>query len=111
MSLETNYTKKELAEKIRELTEKLKEVQNIEKQVIAEKSQIIENSSPAVGMIKNKETGIYTIVYIAFDAESGAALISGKEELGKDEQIASYNLNKYAIEKIFRKARAGLYDS
>lgn len=107
MSLLTNYTKKQLVDKIHELTEKLKEMKQVEAQVNAS-VETLKDGSPAVGLYKD-DKNVYHLVHIVYDIDKNAAAIVSKDEIGKDSQIAAYKLNEHSTMKIFMKARGGQY--
>jgi hypothetical protein len=106
-NLVTNYNKKELAEKVLELMEKLEEMKGVEAQAGAS-LETLQSGSPAIGLHK-LEDGTFQLIKIVYDLKQNAAAIIGSETLDKDQQIAGYKLQQYAIEKIFMKARGGKY--
>jgi hypothetical protein len=106
MSLETNYTKTQLAEKVRELTEKLKEMRQVEAQVSAS-VETLKDGNPAIGLVQN-ENGMFQLVRIVFDLEKNAAAIIATEDYGKDFQIAGGRLVKEAGD-VFLKASGSKY--
>lgn len=100
MSLETNMSKKELADKVRELTEKLKEMRGVEAQVNAS-VETLKTGSPAVG-IHRDDKGNFFLVKIVYDLNQNAAAIIDKVELGRDQQIAGGKLVKEAGEAFLK---------
>jgi hypothetical protein len=101
MSLETNFTKAQLAEKVRELTEKLREMRGVEAQANAS-LETLKDGAPAIGLHRTSE-GKFQLVRIVYDIEKNAAAIIGTEEYGTDSQIAGGRLIKEAGE-VFLKA-------
>lgn len=102
MSLETNYSKAELAEKVRELTKKLTEMKQVESQINAS-TETLKDGNPAVGIVKNKD-GTFTIVKLVYDLEKNAAVIIGTEALGRDMQVAGGTLMKRTGDAFYKAA-------
>lgn len=101
MSLESNYTKAQLADMVRELKEKLTEMKQVEAQVNAS-VETLKDGSPAIGLHRNKD-GNYQLIKIVYDLDKNAAAIIGKVDFGKDQQISGGKLIKEAGE-LFLKA-------
>jgi hydrogenase maturation factor len=104
MSYSTNYTKKELEEKLREkddlisqLKEKLVEMKGVEKQVTADAQKYSEN---ALGLCRN-EKGEYLLVKVGYDPVSKAATVITAEVVGKDAQIAIYQAKNVLVNDIY----------
>lgn len=106
MALEDN-TKKDLAQMVRDLQAKLKELKPVESALT---SQLEDLHSNAAGLIKDSK-GIYSIVKIKYDIEKNAAAIEKVESCETpDLALAQFQLNKFVVETIVRKARGGKFD-
>lgn len=100
-------SKAELIEFVGTLTKKLEELKHAEASQIAEIKNL---KHAALGIVKD-ENGLYALVKIAYDLDQNAAQIAGVEKLNtRDEAIVLYQAKIYLGEKIFRKARGGVYD-
>ena len=100
-------SKAELVEFIGTLTRKIEELKQVEASQVAESKNL---KHTGLGIVKD-ESGLYSLVKLVYDLEQNAAQISGVEKLNtRDEAIVLYQAKIYLGEKIFRKARGGVYD-
>ena len=106
MSLESNFTKAQLAEKVRELTEKLKEMKGVEAQAKAS-VEGLKDGHPAIGLAKD-DNGRFKLVKIVYDLNKNSAAIIATEDFGSDHQIAGGKLIKEAG-NIFLKSSESKY--
>lgn len=98
MSLEAK-SKKELVDMVEALSAKLKELKGVEK-VATSTAETLKDKG--VGMYRDSD-GVFHLVELKFDAEVGAAQISGTENLGKDTILAAHKMKSYAVLEIITK--------